>query len=125
MNTQSYYKEILKKFDKLTQKEYSSLSLTGIQLALMAAAVLFLVLSISELIGNFSSMVRTSMFFVFLVASFALVLYLFIYPLIRSFNLFGRDNYDSTAKKVGMLFPSIKDDLINAMQLIRIKDNKT
>ncbi|MGE5500260.1 MAG: DUF4175 family protein [Syntrophothermus sp.] len=125
MNTQSYYKEILNKFDKLNRRESAGVSLYGIQIAVSGIAGLFLLLSLLELVFNFSSAVRTGLFLVFLIVSFGLLLYQFLYPAARSLGLIGRTSYDKTARKVGLLFPSIKDDLLNAMQLVNIETGKT
>ncbi|MGE5402871.1 MAG: DUF4175 family protein [Ignavibacteriales bacterium] len=118
-----YYKEILNKFDRLSRREYASLSMAGLALALTVIVLVFTGLSYLELAARFSSLVRTALFFVFLVASFGLVTYLFLFPLARYLNIFRHTDYNTTALRVGNFFPSIKDELLNAMQLIEIKDS--
>lgn len=124
MSTESYYKEIIKKFNDLTRREYASLSLAGIQVALIGTITLFLTFTLLEMAGNFSVNFRTGLFFVFLVASIAMLGYLFLYPFARFLNLFSKPDYYESARKVGKHFPFIKDDLLNAMQLLTIKDGR-
>ncbi|MCU7497239.1 MAG: hypothetical protein HF314_09375 [Ignavibacteria bacterium] len=119
----SYYKEILNRFDKLSKREYASLSLTGLAFTLILVVSLFTVLAILEAAGNFSSAVRTTFFLVMLIASFGSFVYLFLYPFSRYFNLFSRPDYNEAARKVGSFFPSIRDELLNAMQLVELKNN--
>ncbi|HEX2869165.1 MAG TPA: DUF4175 family protein [Ignavibacteriales bacterium] len=119
----SYYKEILNRFDKLSKREYLNLGLTGLAFTLIAAVSLFLFLSLLEWAGNFSSAVRTALFLLFLIVSFGSFGYFFLYPFSKYFNIFSRPDYNETARKIGNFFPSIKDELLNAMQLIEVKDN--
>ncbi|HEX2963671.1 MAG TPA: DUF4175 family protein [Ignavibacteriales bacterium] len=119
----SYYKEILNRFDKLSKREYANLSLAGLAFTLIIAVSLYLILSILEAAGNFSSAVRTTFFLIFLIASIGSFGYLFLYPFSKYLNIFSRPDYNETARKVGNFFPSIKDELLNAMQLIQVKEN--
>ncbi len=51
--------------------------------------------------------------------------FLFIRPLIRYFDLLGKRDHYKTAGKVAVYFPQIKDDLLNAIQLVSAGiDNK-
>ncbi|MCX6150393.1 MAG: hypothetical protein NTX22_07735 [Ignavibacteriales bacterium] len=118
MSTKSYYKEIIDKIDNLSKREYSALCLMGVQLAAIGIIQIFIALAFLEMLGNFSSGVRTIFILFFLIISFGLISYLFIIPILKYFNLFNRKNYFEYAKKVGGFFPIIKDDLLNAMQLV-------
>lgn len=120
MGSQDYYSQLLKKFDRLTKKQYAALTLQGIQIVLIGALSLFLVLSVAENFGHFSSLIRTILFFIFLVAVPGLSGWLVIRPLLRYLNLLGKTDYFSLARTVGRYFPFLKDDLLNAMQLITI-----
>ena len=124
MNDSGYYKEIINKLEKLTKKEYILVALLGIQISLIVSVAVFVLFSFSEMIGHFSSAVRTVLFFIFLVFLVGSFLYLFILPLFKYFNIFRKTNYHNVADKVGKNFPFIKDDLLNAMQLVSV-DNST
>lgn len=123
MSNQSYYKEITNKFDKLTKREYASFSLSGIQLAVIVSIITFVTFTILEALGHFSSAIRTVMFVCFLLVSAGAFAYYFIYPFGKYLNLLKREDYFTVAEKVGLFFPFIKDDLLNVMQLVTIKNN--
>ncbi|MEI7812865.1 MAG: DUF4175 family protein [Ignavibacteria bacterium] len=125
MNTQQFYKEIIKKFDRMTRREYASLSLSGIQMALIFILPMALCFALLELAGDLSAGVRTGMFFVFLIISFALLLCLFIYPALKYSRLFNPKDHNATARKVGRMFPAVKDELLNAIQLVSLNDGRT
>jgi len=117
-NESSYYKEIIKKLEKLTKREYALLASLGIQVFILIGVAVFTTFVMLELIGHFSSEIRTVFFFIFLIVFIGSFTFLFLLPLLKHFNLFGRTNYSQAAIKVGMNFPVIKDDLLNAMQLV-------
>lgn len=122
MSNQSYYKEIIGKFDKLTKREYANLCLYGIQFAFIAAIIIFLLFSVSEALGHFSSVVRTILFFSFLSISAGVFIYYFAFPFSKYLNLIKREDYFTVAEKIGLFFPFIKDDLLNVMQLVSVKN---
>ena len=117
MNT-SFYKEIISKLELLVKKEYLALLLLGVFTALIISVGTFIVFSLFELITYSNSTIRTILFFVLLLISIGAISYLIILPLLRYFNVIGGRDYFYSANKVGKYFPEIKDDLINAMQLV-------
>jgi hypothetical protein len=117
-----YYKEIIGKLNNLTRKEYAYYALTGIQFAVIACVSSFFIFSVMELIFHFSVPVRTVLFFLFLLVSAGTFFYYFLRPAAGYFNLFTKTDHYNTARKVGNNFPSIKDDLLNAMQLVSVNN---
>jgi len=120
-----YYKEIINKLDVLNRHENASFIFIGIQAVILIAASTFLSFTFLELIGHLNSTVRTVFFFLFLMHSIGAFLFLFLLPLARYLKIFSHTNYYNTADKVGKNFPEIKDDLLNAMQLVSEKDSNT
>ena len=123
MSTKSYYKEITDKIDRLSKKEFESLLLIGIQLTIIGIFQLFIAFAFLEMLGSFSSTIRTLLFFFCLLISISLFAYLIIRPLIKYLNFFSRKNYFKYAKIIGDFFPFIKDDLLNALQLVELKSD--
>ena len=124
MNT-SFYKEIISKLELLVKKEYFELLLFGLCAALIITIGTFTVFSLVEMIAYFNSTIRTVLFFIFLLISIGAISYLIVLPLLKYFNLIGSRNYFYSASKVGKYFPEIKDDLLNAMQLVSSDKTKT
>jgi hypothetical protein len=123
MGDSNYYKEIINKLEKLTRREYALFASLGIQTSILIGAVTFTLFVFLEMLGHFTSNIRTVLFFVFLVIFFGSFLYLFIIPLLKYFNIFRKTDYQKTAGRVGRSFPSIKDDLLNAMQLVKFDNS--
>ena len=123
MNDSSYYKEIISKLEKLTKREYILFASLGIQNSFIIGLTAFFLFSLLEMTGHFSSAVRTIFFFIFLVLFLGSFLYLFVLPLFNCFNIFRRTDYHKVAGRVGKNFPFIKDDLLNAMQLVSVDNS--
>lgn len=117
MNYSEEYKELLRKFDSLTRKEYAALALQGIQITVIAALSLFLIFVLAESLGHYSSVVRTVMIFVLILFSLGVLTHYFIRPGLKYLNITGKPDYYGQARKVGLFFPSLRDELLNAMQL--------
>ncbi len=119
MGTESkYYKELISRIERFVRKEYLHLVVTGILQTAIIAISCFLFFTILEYFGNFSSAVRTVFFFLSLLILFASINYFILIPTLRYFNLFRKETYFDAAKRVGNFFPSIKDELLNSLQLI-------
>jgi len=78
MGDSNYYKEIINKLEKLTKKEYILFALLGIQISFLVGVVIFTLFVFLEMLGHFSSTVRTVLFFIFLVLFIGTFLYLII-----------------------------------------------
>ncbi len=119
MGTDSnYYKEIINRLENLTKKQYAYFASLGIQTAILAGISLFTLFTFLEMLFYFSSTVRTVLMFLFFVVIIGALGYLFLLPLLKYFNLFRKTDYQETAGRVGNSFPNVKDDLLNAMQLV-------
>ena len=119
MNT-SFYKEIISKLEALIKKEYFVLFLKGLLITLIVALGLFVLFSLIESLSYFRSSVRTILFFVLMLVSIGSLGYLVLLPLLKYFNVFKNRDYYYSAEKVGKYFPEVKDDLLNALQLVSI-----
>jgi hypothetical protein len=122
MTQSNYYKEILSKLDKLDKKEQAFVTLVGVLLSLIIIMLVFTSFSFLEMILNHSSLLRTIIFSIIIIVSVASFGFLFVKPLVRYFDFFGKRDHYKTAGKVALYFPQVKDDLLNAMQLVSIGD---
>jgi len=122
MGTDSkYYREILNKLERFVRKEHTHIILSGIQLMLIAVVANFTFFTFVELISNLNSAFRTILFFLFLLLTISAFAYLVLLPLLRYFKLFRKETYFDAAKRAGSYFPSLKDNLLNAIQLVTEK----
>ena len=122
MGTDSkYYREILNKLERFVRKEYVHIILSGVQLMFIAVAANFTFFTFIEWIANLNSAFRTVLFFLFLLLTISAFAYLVLLPLLRYFKLFRKETYFEAANRAGKFFPSLKDNLLNAMQLVTEK----
>ncbi|HKJ81336.1 MAG TPA: DUF4175 family protein [Ignavibacteriaceae bacterium] len=84
----------------------------------MWGIILYSTFSILEALFHFDSDVRTVLFFLSLIFTLGAVSILFVIPLLKYFNIFRKTDYYTVSEKAGRNFPLIKDDLLNAMQLV-------
>jgi hypothetical protein len=120
-----FYKEIITKLETLIRKEYSELIIRGIVVSFFIGVASFLLFSLVEWIGFTKSIVRAILFFVFVVIIITSVGYNIVLPLLKYFNVFKNRDYQLSADKVGRFFPEIKDDLLNALQLVSTDKSKS
>jgi hypothetical protein len=78
---------------------------------------MFLVVA-AESFFHFNTTVRTILIILLITISLFLITYNILLPLIKKVNFLYKTNYELTANKVGRLFPTIKDELQNVLQLI-------
>ncbi|NNG26382.1 MAG: hypothetical protein HKM87_02550, partial [Ignavibacteriaceae bacterium] len=122
MGTDSkYYREIITKLERFIRKEHIHIILSGIQLMLVVAVASFTFFTFIEWIANLNSAFRTILLFLFLLLSISALGFLVLLPLFRYFKLFRKETYFEVAKRAGKFFPSLKDNLLNAMQLVTEK----
>ena len=125
MTESNFYKEILSKLDKLDKKEQAFVTLIGLLLSFIIVILVFTSFSFLEMLLHHSSLLRTIIFTIIVLIAIASFGFLFIKPLIRYFDPFGKGDHYKTAGKVAVYFPQIKDDLLNAIQLVGTgADNK-
>ena len=121
----NFYNEIIDKLEQLIKKEYFVLFLLGLLTVLIIIVSIFALLSLFELVAYSKSIVRTILFLIFVFISLASLGYLVIIPLLKYFNVFKNRDYYNSASKVGIYFPEVKDDLINALQLVSTHKSNT
>lgn len=120
----NYYKEILNKLDKLDKKEQAFVTLIGLFLSLIIVILVITSFSFLEMVLHHSSLLRTIIFAIVALVFTASFVFLFLRPLIKYFDFFGRRDHYKTAGKVAVYFPQVKDDLLNAMQLVSTDSGK-
>ncbi len=117
-----YYKFVINKLERLVKKEYAFIALIGIQTLIITACAAWLSFSVIEMLGHFPPVVRTVFICLFALITAGVFLTLVAMPLLKYMKIFRKTDYHGTAGKVGKYFPSVKDDLLNAMQLVSKED---
>ena len=113
-----YYQDLLKKLEAFIRKDYLQLILYGAQVCISVILLNFTFYAFLELMADFSSIIRTILFLLFILMAGVLFFYMLIKPFIRFISAIRKETYFNAAVKVGAQFPEVKDELINTMQLV-------
>lgn len=109
--------ELLQKLDEFIRKYYKNQLLRGAIFFTGGVLSFFLLVSLLEYFGHFSTVVRTVLFYSFLVFT-AAVLYRFILiPLFKLYKIGNRLDYPTASVIIGKHFSNIRDKLLNTLQL--------
>ncbi len=120
-----YYNEIITKLEKLMKKEYFAFFLSGILISLIIILTTLTIFSFYELASYSNVTIRTILFFILILISIISLVYFVLLPLLKYLNVFKDRDYFLSANKVGKKFPEIKDDLLNALQLVSVNQAGT
>lgn len=117
----AFYQEILRKLKALRMKEEKEQILSGALLFVLGFIGIILLAVVAEAVFHLGVGVRTAIAWFIIVASSIAFFSLVGVPLLRLIGLLKGTNDETLAKKVGNRFPSIKDRLLNLLQLHREK----
>ncbi len=116
--------ELLDKLDEFIRKYYKNRLIRGLIFFIGSALSFFLIVSLLEYFGRFSTGVRTFLFYSFILFT-AYILYRFILiPLLKLYRIGERLNYETASQIIGQHFSNIKDKLLNTLQLNRQFQNE-
>ena len=121
-NESTYYREIIAKLERLVKREYFLFAAIGIQSTALVGILVFLSFSFLEALFHFVSPVRTILFLTFLIFTFSVFVFLFVVPVLKYFNIFRKTDYYKVAERAGSNFQFLKDDLLNAMQIVSFEN---
>ncbi len=116
--------EIKSRLESVARKENVKSALTGLTISVIIVLALNVLISLLELSGLRSIESRTILFYLFVGLSIVSLIYFVIFPLLRSLGVLYKPDHLNLAKQVGDYFPDIKDNLVNAIQLIEDKQNE-
>jgi hypothetical protein len=111
-------KHIITKLKLARRLETAYNFIAGLFSFLSITLLLFLFVTATEALVQGDVAFRTTLFFIFAI-SLALAFYYLLLPeLLRIFGIKFRPDIDEIARRVGQIYPEIKDKLINALQLM-------
>ena len=117
------YNEITSRLKAVRKKENIADLING---ALLSAFVLIGLLLIALLLEGalyLGTAARTIIFYLFLLLASGLISWLVVLPLLRLFNILPNEGDLSTAHKVGLKYPLVRDHLENILQLFHERDH--
>jgi hypothetical protein len=118
------YTEITGKLRAVNRNENISILLQGILKSISLLIINFTVFSLLEGLFNFNTPGRTILFFIFSAFLLGIIINFTVIPLLKYFNIINNYHEETLAKRIGDHFPSLKDNLLNSLQLYRSLNNK-
>jgi hypothetical protein len=113
----SAYNQLIEKLDEFIRKYYKNQLLRGLIYCLTLFFGFYLVVSIAEYFGNFSTTIRTTLFYSFLAFNALVVVRFIVIPLLKLYKLGKTLSYEQAAEIVGKHFSNVNDKLLNVLQL--------
>ncbi|NOX18339.1 MAG: hypothetical protein GXO87_08665 [Chlorobi bacterium] len=121
----NYYEHIVKKLQAVHRKLNLYEGMAGLLFSAAVTTTLFFLFLLLETLFHFGTEARTALFYAAWGISALLTLYYFWTPLILAFKKLSEREIFSTAQFVGEKIDGIKDELLNALQLILEKNFET
>jgi hypothetical protein len=117
---------LMTKLDQFIRKYYKNQMLKGAIMVLGILVVLFLLVNLLEYFGHFSSIVRTVLFYLFILSNLAVISFFIIIPLLKLNKIGQRITERQAADIIGKHFSNIRDKLLNTLELreMLIRDNQ-
>jgi hypothetical protein len=111
------YTLLIGKLDEFIRKFYKNQLIRGLLIETALFLSFFLFLAVLEYYGRFSTLVRTLLFYSFVLLNLYITGRYIILPLIRLFRLGPVISHSQAAEIIGNHFTGIRDKLINTLQL--------
>ncbi len=109
--------ELLTKLDEFIRKYYKNRLLRGAIFFTGAVLSFFLLVSLLEYFGRFDTTFRTILFYSFLIFTGAILYRFILIPLLKLYRIGTRLDYEMASEIIGHHFITIKDKLLNTLQL--------
>ncbi|MFN6039050.1 MAG: DUF4175 family protein, partial [Bacteroidota bacterium] len=108
---------ILKKLDEFIRKYYKNRLLKGSIYCLGLSLAFYLFVTTTEFLGEFGSLFRMVLFFVWIISSIAIFTFFILIPAAKIYKLGSIISYNEAARIIGTHFKQIEDKLLNYLQL--------
>lgn len=108
---------LIQKLDSFIRKYYKNQLIKGAIYFTGLFLLFFLSISILEYIGNFNTLIRTVLFYSFIIGTVFILTYYVLIPLFKLFKIGKLISYNQAAEIIGNHFSNVKDKLLNALQL--------
>jgi hypothetical protein len=111
------YQLLVDKLNEFIKKYYKNLLLKGIIYSTGLLLLFFIAVTYAEYFSHFNSYIRTSLFYLFILASgYVLSIYV-VLPLSKLYRVGKILSYEEAASIIGKHFTNVQDKLLNVLQL--------
>src|ERR1041385_3308786 len=113
------YDTLIAKLDEFTRKYYKNQLIRGILYATAILVTGFLVMAVMEYFAHFERVMRTILFWGFILATGTVLTQFVFIPLFKLYKIGKIISHDEAAKIIGKHFSNVQDKLLNVLQLRR------
>ncbi|RFZ92559.1 DUF4175 family protein [Mucilaginibacter conchicola] len=113
------YDLLLEKINVFIRKYHYNNLLRGLLFLASGLFTGYIVITLSEYFGNFNTVPRTILFYLFILLNLALLVWLVVPPMLAMLRLGKTLNHDEAAEIIGKHFSDVNDKLLNTLQLKR------
>ncbi|GAA4337731.1 ATPase [Mucilaginibacter gynuensis] len=117
MNSPDNYELLIGKINLFIKRYYFNNLLRGLIFLGAGLFSLYIIVTLSEYFGNFNTLFRSILFYVFIVINVALIGWLIIPSLLAWLNVGKTLSHDDAAQIIGKHFNAVNDKLLNTLQL--------
>ncbi len=111
------YSILITKLNEFIRKYYKNLLIRGAIYCFTSLLAFYLVLVLFEYAGNFNTLVRTVLFYLYFTLNAFLLYRYFVIPLSKLYKIGETLTHEQAAKIIGKHFADVKDRLLNTLQL--------
>ncbi|MGV3508222.1 MAG: DUF4175 family protein, partial [Sphingobacteriaceae bacterium] len=122
MLSNNNYSYLIQKIDEFIRKYYLNKVVRGLIYLLASFLASYLLVTLAEYYGNFSSLIRTLLFYGFLLLNGVILINWIIIPLSAYYNLGKHISHEQASEIIGQHFSHIKDKLLNTLQLKKLSE---
>lgn len=122
MLSNNNYSYLIYKIDEFIRKYYLNKVVRGLIYLIASFLASYLLVTLAEYYGNFSSLVRTILFYGFLLLNGVILIHWIIIPLFSFYNLGKHISHEQASEIIGQHFSHIKDKLLNTLQLKKLAE---
>src|SRR6185312_4809901 len=117
MSAPKNYDLLIGKINVFIRKYYFNNFLRGLIFLGAGLFSAYIVITVSEYFGNFSTLFRSLLFYFFIVLNLGLICWLIVPPLLAWLKVGNTLTHDQAAEIIGRHFYDVKDKLLNTLQL--------
>lgn len=116
------YSYLIKKIDEFIRKYYLNKVVRGILYLFAVFFASYTVITVAEYFGNFSPLIRTILFYGFLLLNGFILTKWIVVPLLKYYKLGKNLSHEQASEIIGQHFFHVKDKLLNTLQLKKLSD---
>lgn len=116
------YQILIRKLDEFIRKYYKNQLIRGLLYSIALLLLFFLLINIAEYIFNFGVIVRTVLFYTYILANIVIIIKYVLISLFRLFKIGKVISQEYAAQIIGEHFIEIKDKLLNTLQLKKLSE---